>query len=134
MGEHKHLRITVNGTPYDVMVEVLGDGGATATPLAPAPVARQITASAAPAAPTPVATPAVRSVATPGALVAPIAGVVMSIDVKVGDTVAMNQRVITVESMKMETPINATQAGTVKAIHVAVGAAITEGEPLVTVE
>ena len=57
-----------------------------------------------------------------------IAGSVWKIEVTVGDTVAEEDPLIIVESMKMEIPLLAPRAGTVVEILVAEGEAIAEGD------
>ena len=51
----------------------------------------------------------------------PVQGVVIALNVAVGDAVAAGQAVVIVESMKMEVPIEAGQPGRVRALPVAVG-------------
>jgi len=62
-----------------------------------------------------------------------MAGQVMKIKVAVGTAVSQNQEVIVLEAMKMETPIYAPAAGTVKAISVKEGEAVAEGQALLTI-
>ena len=57
-----------------------------------------------------------------------IAGSVWKIEVAVGDSVGEEDALIILESMKMEIPLLAPRAGTVKEILVAEGEAIAEGE------
>jgi len=57
-----------------------------------------------------------------------IAGSVWKIEVAVGDTVAEEDPLIILESMKMEIPLLAPRAGTVMEILVAEGEAIGEGD------
>jgi biotin carboxyl carrier protein len=57
-----------------------------------------------------------------------IAGSVWKIEVEVGDEVAEEDPLIILESMKMEIPLLAPRAGTVKEILVAEGEAIAEGD------
>jgi len=57
-----------------------------------------------------------------------IAGSVWKIEVAVGDEVAEEEPLIILESMKMEIPLLAPRAGTVKEILVAEGEAIAEGD------
>lgn len=61
-------------------------------------------------------------------------GLVQTIHVAVGDEVAVDQELFTLESMKMLQPVLATAAGRVTAIHVAVGDFINPGTPLATIE
>lgn len=130
----KRLRITVEGKSYEVEVELLDEGFAptTAAPR-PASSARVSAPVAAPrpAAPKPAAAPVAGGAA--GDVPSPLAAVVVSVDVAVGDTVEEGQKVITLEAMKMNTIVSATTAGTVKAINVAAGDAVEEGQSLVSI-
>lgn len=56
---------------------------------------------------------------------------VWKIEVKPGDQVAEDDTLIILESMKMEIPVVAPKAGTVKSISVNEGDAVTEGQVLV---
>jgi acetyl-CoA carboxylase biotin carboxyl carrier protein len=62
-----------------------------------------------------------------------IAGSVWKIEVAVGDTVAEEDTLIVLESMKMEIPLLAPRAGTVIEILVSEGEAIAEGEVAVVI-
>lgn len=50
---------------------------------------------------------------------APMIGKIVKILVKLGDKVAVNAPVLTLEAMKMEMPVTAPVAGTIKEIKVA---------------
>jgi biotin carboxyl carrier protein len=124
----EHLRITVEGRVYEVVVERI-DGDETDTPAA-APALR----SAAPAKPTPPpAAPAAPAAAGAGDETSPLAGIVQAIEVAVGTAVNEGDLIITLEAMKMYTPINATASGTIKAFHVKAGDAVEEGQALYTI-
>lgn len=60
-----------------------------------------------------------------------VAGTVLSLDVAVGDQVAVDDVVATIESMKMELPVESGYAGTVVRIGVAVGDEVDEGAVLI---
>ncbi|WP_432798234.1 biotin/lipoyl-containing protein [Poriferisphaera sp. WC338] len=122
------LRITVQGKQYDVDVEVLDEGGAA--PVATAPVAATAPAPAA-AAPAPAPVPAPTGGGA-GEATAPIAGNVLDVKVKVGDTVGVNDPLIILEAMKMESVVASPQAGTVASIAVSSGDAVQAGQVLVT--
>jgi biotin carboxyl carrier protein len=65
---------------------------------------------------------------------APITGTIISVDVKVGDTVEEGDVLLYIESMKMENPIMAPIAGKVTEIKVAAKQVIETGKPMVTIE
>ena len=126
----EHLRITVEGKAYDVVVEKIG--GSEAAPAA-APAVRHA-APAAPAARPAVPAPSPKVAAGgEGDALSPLAGIVQAIDAAVGATVKEGDLVITLEAMKMYTPINAIASGTIKAVHVKVGDAVEEGQVLYTI-
>jgi biotin carboxyl carrier protein len=72
--------------------------------------------------------------AAKGAVTAAIAGRVLSIKVKVGDTVAKGDVLLLLEAMKMENEIKAPTAGVVKDIPVKEGDRVSEGQALAIVE
>jgi len=102
-------KATVNGTSYDIGISegISGNGG-----------------SAAPAGGGGGATSPVQ---------APMPGAVFAIKKNVGDTVAEGEAVIVLEAMKMEMPVNAPCAGTVREILVAKGDQVGAGQTLATV-
>lgn len=117
----KNLRITVNGTAYDVQVEELGGSSA---PAASAPAT---------AAPAPAAKPAAPAGAAGSVVVkAPMPGTVVKIEVSAGQAVKAGQDLVFIEAMKMETPVKAPQDGTVATIDVAKGESVDSGKVLVT--
>jgi acetyl-CoA carboxylase biotin carboxyl carrier protein len=63
-----------------------------------------------------------------------ITGTVWKIEVKEGDIVEADQTVVILESMKMEMPVEAPQAGRVSRINVAEGQAVEEGDVLLSLE
>lgn len=65
-------------------------------------------------------------------ITAPVTGTVWKIEVKEGADVTAGQTVVVLESMKMEIPVEATDAGRVTKIHVSEGQPVDEGAPLVT--
>lgn len=127
----KMLRITLEGKSYEVGVEVLNEtaSAAPARQMPPAPVA-------------PVKAPAAADAVTPTVTLAeglqvvscPMAGLVFKCLVKPGDVVALNQTVMVLDAMKMETPVHAPVAGTVRTVLVKEGDAVDEGTALVQIE
>ncbi len=127
------LRITLEGKTYDVGVEVLDDS-ASAFPEAPhssdVPV-HPLT----PFTPTvPSSTVAVSPLAGCRVVVSPMAGHVFKCLVKPGDVVSLNQVLIVLDAMKMETPVVAPSAGTVRAVLVKEGDAVDDGHALLQIE
>ena len=72
--------------------------------------------------------------AAPAALVAPMPGLVLRVNVRTGDRVHAGQGVVVVEAMKMENELKVPSAGVVKAVHVAAGSAVEKGALLVELE
>ena len=66
-------------------------------------------------------------------LTAPIAGNVWKINIAVGDKVEMDDEVIILEALKMETPIYCDYSGTVSEIRVKEGVAVNEGDVLAVI-
>lgn len=124
--EGNNASVNVNGVDYNVEIE----GGA-------APVAAPVAAPmAAPAAAPVVSAPAATPAAAPAggkSIVSPLPGVIISIDVKEGQTVKRGQKVAVIEAMKMENEILAEFDGTVTAIHVSKGDSVLEDAKIVTI-
>ena len=67
-------------------------------------------------------------------VLAPIPGVVLEVDVKVGDTVKKGDRMLLLEAMKMENNIVAEKEGTVSAVHVSKDQKVLENELMIELE
>ncbi|WP_319406358.1 pyruvate carboxylase subunit B [uncultured Desulfosarcina sp.] len=128
----------VGGSPilkYAQQIQLAG-GLPAATPAAPAaaPAASVSAPAAAPApaaekkaaAPAPV--PAADTSGTP--LPAPMPGMIVKYDKKVGDEVSAGETVVILEAMKMENALSAPASGTVKAINYASGDSVAKGDVL----
>ena len=125
--EGKNADVTVNGVKYSVEME-------NAAPVAAPVQAAPATAAAAPspaAAPAPAAAPKASGAGKD--VVSPLPGVVISVDVKVGDAVKRGQKVAVIEAMKMENEILAECDGTVSAVHVYKGDSVLEDAKIVTI-
>ncbi|WP_134323230.1 biotin/lipoyl-containing protein [Cumulibacter soli] len=59
---------------------------------------------------------------------ADVSGSVVEVHVAVGAEVASGTVLVTLESMKMEVPIESTSAGTIESVGVAVGDLVDEGD------
>lgn len=120
-------QVEVNGIPYKVELEA-GKKPVTIVN-APRPSAAPRTESGAKV----IAKPAA-SGAAGYTVKAPLPGTVLSIPVKVGDTVKSADTVLVLEAMKMENAIHAGRDGKVAAINVNPGDAVLEGAVLITLE
>jgi len=60
-----------------------------------------------------------------------ITGTVWKVEVAVSDAVVEGQTLVILESMKMEMPVEAPEAGVVAELLVSPGQAVEEGDPLV---
>jgi biotin carboxyl carrier protein len=67
----------------------------------------------------------------PAPLKAPMPGLVVRVQVAVGDAVTAGQGLVVVEAMKMENELRATASGIVTAVHATVGTAVEKGAMLV---
>jgi len=131
----KRYRITVEGVAYEVTVEELDSPAAAPAAAEPARAPYPVS-SAAPATGEHVRPPRAAQVearpATPGDVVSPLAGVIVSVGVTVGGRVEAGQPLLVLEAMKMQTTVSAPHSGTVEAIAVSAGAAVQEGQVLMT--
>ena len=116
----KNLRITVNGTAYDVQVEELGADAAPAASAAPAKAA----------APAPKKAPAA---AAGEKVAAPMPGTIVSVNVSDGQSVKAGDVLVVLEAMKMENEIKAPSDGTITSVAVSKGESVDTGATLVTI-
>jgi biotin carboxyl carrier protein len=70
----------------------------------------------------------------PAPIKAPMPGLIVRVNVKVGDTVEAGQGVVVMEAMKMENELRATSGGIVKSVQVVAGATVEKGALLVALE
>jgi oxaloacetate decarboxylase alpha subunit len=109
--------VRVNGKDYTVEVST---GGAMSSSPAIA------------AAPAPVSAPA-PSAGSGSPLVAPLPGSIFSMKCKEGDAVNEGDTVLVMESMKMESEVNAHQSGTIQTVLVKEGDNVQTGDELVII-
>lgn len=129
------LRITIENKAYDVDVEVLDANGAMTAqaPAAPGPAGPSTPMPApAPAAPAPA--PAAPSGTDEKVMKSPIPGAILQLNVSPGDSVKLNQVLLVMEAMKMETNIASPQEGRIAAVHVRIGESVRQGQALVAFE
>lgn len=116
-------QVEVNGVPYKVEMEKKAVSVAAVSAPKPAAAPRQNLAAAKAAAP---------AAAGGFKVVSPLPGVVVSINVKVGDEVKASDTVAVLEAMKMENAIHAGRDGKVVVINANAGESVLEGTALVT--
>jgi acetyl-CoA carboxylase biotin carboxyl carrier protein len=63
-----------------------------------------------------------------------ITGTVWKIQARVGERVSEGQVLVILESMKMEMPLEAPEAGTVSEVLVKEGQSVDEGDPMLRLE
>jgi pyruvate carboxylase subunit B len=73
-----------------------------------------------------------RAVSASGVVKAPMPGLVVRVEVTVGQRVDAGAGLVVVEAMKMENELRASRPGVVETVHVAAGEAVEKGAPLVT--
>ena len=113
------LRIYVEGTTYDVQVDILPENGGTAS-------------EAEAELPEVVGHPPHPKDTIPDDNIcrSPIAGAVVSVAVRAGDRVRQDDPVVTIEAMKMQTAIGAPLDGIVEEVLVKAGDAVKPGQVL----
>lgn len=122
----KKYNVNVNGTLYEITLEVV-DGAAPVAAPTSAPVAAPAPVSAPAAAPAPVSQGA-------EAINSPMPGTILAVNVSVGQTVKAGDVLMILEAMKMENEITAPKAGTVTAVSVTKGASVDSGAQLCVIE
>ncbi len=127
----KKFKITVDGRTYSVVVEEESGSAASAPSVSPS-VAAPI--AAAPAAPVAAPPPPPAAPAGSGDVVAPLAGVIDSVEVRVGQTVKVGDKVAVIEAMKMKTEVFAKMAGTIARVAVKSAEAVETGQVMMTIE
>lgn len=125
----RRLRITIENKSYDVTVEDLTEPG-----LYPPPPVAAVPPPAAAAAPPAATSTQPQLPIDEGSVTSPMAGVIKSVLVKIGESVKQGQALVVLEAMKMENQITAPIAGTVKSINVDEGQNVRDGHVLLVLE
>lgn len=118
-------QVEVNGVPYKVELE---KAQAVKVVSAPRPSAAPRTESGNKV----ISKPSVSSGSN--VVKAPLPGVVLSVQVKEGDTVKASDAVIVLEAMKMENAIHAGRDGKIKSINVKQGDSVLQDDVLIVIE
>ena len=120
----KKFRITVEGRQYIVTVEDITEGGSL---LLPEPGSMHVPMTIMPS-------PQLAAVdANPGDELSPLAGVIHTVDVAVGQVIREGDKLVTLEAMKMITTVIAHRPGTVTQLFVKPGDVVEAGQRLLTV-
>ena len=112
----KTYKVTVNGSVYEVTVELTNETGFATAPAASAPAA----------APAPAA-PATAAPADGAKVNAPLPGTILSINANVGASVKKGDVLMILEALKMENEVLAPCDGTVKSVSVTKGQSVESG-------
>jgi methylmalonyl-CoA carboxyltransferase small subunit len=123
------LKVTIDGKMYEVEVEVAEPESPHPGYVPPVPQTRvpAVSPSAAPA-----AHPSQAPVADESKVCrSPCAGVVVRLSAQAGQTIQVNDVLLVLEAMKMETAISSPIAGKVAKVNAAVGDAVQAGQVLV---
>lgn len=121
--EKNSIQLEVNGTPYSVEIERQEKVKSIVTRPAAAPVTSQgapVVAQSKPKSPG-------------GSVKSPLPGVILEVNVKVGDQVKIGSKLLVLEAMKMENTISSDRDGKVLEIKVDKGASVLEGADLVII-
>jgi biotin carboxyl carrier protein len=119
IGRERPFPIKINDIPFTVELKPVARRFASKTSEPPASISVMKTS---------------RKVVMEGAVTAPMAGKIVSVLVKEGDSVKVGDVLCVLEAMKMENEITATKAGTVHEIKVSEGIPVNEGEALVIIK
>jgi biotin carboxyl carrier protein len=138
-------RVTVNGSPYEVLIEnydqlITSMGSLPQAPasadVAPPVAVRSSAPKASPGlqkSPSSSAAPAPTVAMEAGVVVAPIPGLILDVKVKVGDSVIAGQTLATMEAMKMENNIASRISGVVNEIRVQKGSEVATGDVIMVI-
>ena len=109
----KMYKVNVNGTEYEITLEVV-DGAAPVAAPAAAPAAPVATAAGEP-------------------VTAPMPGTILKVNVTQGQAVKEGDLLVVLEAMKMENEIFAPKAGSVAQVVVSKGSSVNTGDVLVVI-
>ncbi len=131
----KNLKITVNGTSYDVQVEEMDASAAPAqnipevvpTPIAAVPARKQEENKQAP-------TEEKAAIDASETVNAPMPGTIVSVHVTAGQKVAKGDVLVILEAMKMENEIMSPRDAVVADVNVSKGENVNSGTPLISLK
>jgi methylmalonyl-CoA carboxyltransferase small subunit len=128
------LQIGIDGKSYEVEVEVTEDDSAPKPHYIPPQASATVIPAAAPAAGAPKASVAEGPVDEAKVCRSPIAGMVTRVNVQPGQQIQVNDLLLVLEAMKMETNVTSPVAGKVKTVNVAQSDGVQLNQVLVEFE
>ncbi len=111
----KKYKVNVNGTSYEVEIELVSETKSAKS--ANAPIAE-----------------APKAAGEGEQVKSPMPGTILDVKVKAGDSVKKGQVLVVLEAMKMENEIMAGTDGTVTSVAVSKGASVGTGDMLLTIK
>lgn len=127
----RQFKVTVNGREYDVSVLEVTTHAPTA---APVPIQSFAPAASAPGRSVPPPITPAPVAGSAGDVLAGMGGIVAEVRISIGQSVAAGDHVMTLEAMKMKTPVTAPRAGRISRVLVALGDTVEAGRPLLTID
>ncbi len=118
----QNIELELNGTPYTVIIDK-EIKQATKTPTLVRPIVVPSTDTA----------PLAKTKAGVGSIKSPLPGVVLEVNVKVGDKVSVGQKLLILEAMKMENRIDSDLSGVITQINIQRGDSVMEGDVLIII-
>ena len=111
----KKYKVNVNGTSYEVEIELVSETQSAKNAQAPA-------------------VQAPKAAGEGEKVTSPMPGTILDVKVKTGDSVKKGQVLVVLEAMKMENEIMAGVDGTVTSVAVSKGASVGTGDMLLTIK
>ena len=128
----KKYRVNVNGTNYEVTLEVMNEEEVASNVVAPATVAAPVQVET-PVQATPVSSSPVVS-ASDLKINSPMPGTILNVNVSNGAPVKKGDVLFILEAMKMENEILSPKDGLVTSVHVSKGASVDSGALLCVIQ
>lgn len=129
------LQIAIDGKTYETEIEVLEDDAMPRQPSCGPYQPLHATVQSIPVADKQAAAPATAETASEDKLCrSPVTGIVIKVNVELGQAIQANDLIMVLEAMKMETNVTAHRAGKVKSVRVAQGDSVKVNQVVVEFE